>query len=125
VKPKYKILVILALLMAVCTVVPAPASKPCPLGYYAHCSWTPWSTIICLAIAGALYWLGLKRSADWINGGRLEPVKKSEEIYFKLKEIYNDYHRTYHDRAPMSEPYITVILAIETFLVEAATQHDE
>ena len=31
------------------------------LGYYAHCSWTPYSTLICSAIAGAIYWFGLRR----------------------------------------------------------------
>ena len=46
---------------AVTTVVPAPASRPCLLGYYAHCSWTPYSTLICPAIAGAIYWFGLRR----------------------------------------------------------------
>ena len=52
-----------AVVAALTTVVPAKASKPCALGYYAHCSWTPWSTLICLAIAGAIWWIGLKRSA--------------------------------------------------------------
>jgi len=42
------------------TVVPAPASRPCLLGYYAHCSLTPVSTLICLAIAGGILWVGLK-----------------------------------------------------------------
>ena len=58
---KYEISVVIALLMGIWTVIPAPASKPCALGYYAHCSWTPWSTLMCLAIAGILYWRGLRR----------------------------------------------------------------
>jgi len=45
---------------AVMTVVPAPASKPCLLGYYAHCSLTPVSTLFCLAIAGGILWVDLK-----------------------------------------------------------------
>jgi len=45
---------------AVTTVVPVPASRPCLLGYYAHCSLTPVSTLICLAIAGGILWVGLK-----------------------------------------------------------------
>jgi hypothetical protein len=40
------------------TLVPAPASKPCLLGYYAHCSFAPVSTLMCWAIAGAVYLLG-------------------------------------------------------------------
>ncbi len=59
---KYLISSVIALLLGISTVVPAPASKPCLLGYYAHCSWTPWSTLICLAIAGALYLIGRRRS---------------------------------------------------------------
>jgi hypothetical protein len=35
---------------------PAPASKPSLLGYYAHCSFTPISTIVCFVIAGEIYW---------------------------------------------------------------------
>lgn len=31
--------------------IPDEASKPCYLGYYAHCSFTPYSTIILLAMA--------------------------------------------------------------------------
>lgn len=60
-KMKYLIPAWLAVIAAVTTVVPAPASRPCLLGYYAHCSWTPLSTLICLAIAGAIYWFGLRR----------------------------------------------------------------
>ena len=44
--------------LSILTLIPAPASKPCLLGYYAHCSFTPISTIICLIIAGILYWAG-------------------------------------------------------------------
>jgi len=60
-KLRYKVPAIVAGIAAVTTVVPASASKPCLLGYYAHCPWTPLSTLICLAIAGAIYWFGLKR----------------------------------------------------------------
>lgn len=45
-------------LLGIFTLVPSPASKPCLLGYYALCSFTPLSTIGCWAIAGGLYWLG-------------------------------------------------------------------
>jgi hypothetical protein len=60
-REKYRISSVVALLLGISTLVPAPASKPCLLGYYAHCSWTPLSTLICLAIAGVLYWFGLRR----------------------------------------------------------------
>ena len=60
-KLKWKILSALSVIMGICTVVPAPASKPCLLGYYAHCSLTPISTVICLAIAGTFLWIGKRR----------------------------------------------------------------
>jgi len=61
-RDKYRISTAVALLLGLWTLVPAKASKPCFLGYYAHCSWTPWSTVICLTIAGVLYWMGRRRS---------------------------------------------------------------
>ena len=40
-------------LAAVSTLIPqASASKPCILGYHAHCSFTPVGTIICIVVAG-------------------------------------------------------------------------
>ena len=33
------------------TLLPDEASKPCYLGYYAHCSFTPYSTIILFSMA--------------------------------------------------------------------------
>jgi len=39
------------LLAAASTLVPAKASKPNLLGYYSHCSFVPWSTVI-LVVAG-------------------------------------------------------------------------
>ena len=33
------------------TLIPDDASKPCYLGYYAHCSFTPYSTLILLTMA--------------------------------------------------------------------------
>ncbi|MFX0019611.1 MAG: hypothetical protein ACFFBT_14120 [Promethearchaeota archaeon] len=33
------------------TLIPDEASKPCYLGYYAHCSFTPFSTLILFAMA--------------------------------------------------------------------------
>jgi len=57
-KLRYKVPLIVATLAAVSTVVPAPASRPCLLGYYAHCSYTPLSTLICLAIASIIHLFG-------------------------------------------------------------------
>ena len=58
VKWYYWLGVVVAAALGAMTLVPAPASKPCLLGYYAHCSFTPISTLICWAIAAAVYWLG-------------------------------------------------------------------
>ena len=60
-KLRYWLAFIVASIAGVVTVVPAPASRPCLLGYYAHCSWTPLSTLICLGIAGAIMWVGERR----------------------------------------------------------------
>jgi len=53
--------VIIFVVLGITTLIPAPASKPSFLGYYAHCSFTPISTVICWAIAGVIYWLGRRR----------------------------------------------------------------
>jgi hypothetical protein len=48
-------------ILGISTLIPAPASKPSLLGYYAHCSFAPISTIICWIIAGVIYWLGKRK----------------------------------------------------------------
>ncbi|MGC9363600.1 MAG: hypothetical protein ACP5FZ_03420 [Fidelibacterota bacterium] len=49
---KLMILTILFTLAAISTILPqASASKACPLGYYAHCTFTPVSTLICILLA--------------------------------------------------------------------------
>ncbi|HCL00738.1 MAG TPA: hypothetical protein DHW42_11620 [Candidatus Marinimicrobia bacterium] len=46
-------LTIIFILAAISTLIPqTSASKACMLGYYAHCTWTPISTIICVLLAG-------------------------------------------------------------------------
>jgi len=60
----YWVGVVAAFALGVSTLIPAPASKPCLLGYYAHCSFTPVSTVICWAIAGAIYWLGKRKEKE-------------------------------------------------------------
>ena len=52
----------IAALLGVFTLLPAAASKPCWLGYYALCSFAPLSTIGCLVVAGAVYWFGQWRA---------------------------------------------------------------
>jgi hypothetical protein len=58
----YRVGVVVFVVLGVTTLIPAPASKPSLLGYYAHCSFTPISTVICWVIAGVMYWFGRKRS---------------------------------------------------------------
>jgi hypothetical protein len=69
------LLVAIFVLLGVWTLVPAPASKPCLLGYYAHCTFTPISTIICWIVAGVCYWLGKKSAA---KGAKKEEAPKEE-----------------------------------------------
>jgi quinol-cytochrome oxidoreductase complex cytochrome b subunit len=54
----YWLFIIIFILLGIWTLIPSPASKPCLLGYYAHCSFSPISTIICFIISGIFYWLG-------------------------------------------------------------------
>ncbi|MFX1572260.1 MAG: hypothetical protein ACFFB0_05890 [Promethearchaeota archaeon] len=44
-------LIIGGILAGIMTLIPDEASKPCYLGYYAHCSFAPYSTLILFAIA--------------------------------------------------------------------------
>jgi len=43
-------LILGGLAAGIMTLIPDEASKPCYLGYYAHCSFTPYSTIILFAM---------------------------------------------------------------------------
>jgi len=43
-------LIIGGLSSGIITLIPDEASKPCYLGYYAHCSFTPYSTLILFAM---------------------------------------------------------------------------
>ncbi len=56
IQPWYTIFMILTIIftaLTILTTIPSPnASKECILGYKAHCSFTPYATIISLAIAG-------------------------------------------------------------------------
>jgi galactitol-specific phosphotransferase system IIC component len=60
-KSYYWVGIVVAIVLGVCTLIPAPASKPSLLGYYAHCPFAPISTIICLVIAGVIYWLAKRK----------------------------------------------------------------
>jgi len=59
--------------MGVSTLIPAPASKPSFLGYYAYCSFAPVTTIICWIIAGVIYWLGKRKNK--MNDGKRYSLK--------------------------------------------------
>jgi hypothetical protein len=49
------ILTVVSVLAAISTVIPqASAEEPCKLGYKAHCSYTPISTILCLVLSGVM-----------------------------------------------------------------------
>jgi hypothetical protein len=49
------VLTVLFTLMTISTFIPqASASKACLLGYRAHCTFTPISSVTCLAISGIL-----------------------------------------------------------------------
>jgi len=54
----WSLLWVVFVVLGVSTLVPVAASRPCFLGYYAHCSFTPISTAICWIAAGVFYWLG-------------------------------------------------------------------
>ena len=58
-KPGYYTLLALAILMllgAVLTIMPVSYSyKECILGYKAHCTLTPVSTILCIIVAAIIY----------------------------------------------------------------------
>lgn len=62
---KYWILFIVLVGLGVWTLLPIPgASKECYLGYYAHCSFTPISTLICFVLAGIVYWRGRRKAKE-------------------------------------------------------------
>jgi hypothetical protein len=41
--------------LAICTIVPYPASKANDLGYVSACSFAPWSTLALLLVAGVIW----------------------------------------------------------------------
>jgi len=57
----YWIGIVAFIALGISTLIPAPASKLSLLGYYAHCSFTPVSTLICFVVAGIIYWLGKRK----------------------------------------------------------------
>jgi hypothetical protein len=61
----HTIFVAIHMLSALLTVIPrAGASKACRLGYRALCSFTPYGTLILLALAGLHLYLHLKAAAQ-------------------------------------------------------------
>lgn len=61
-KLRYAMPAWLAVIAALATALPGHAHKANLLGYNSVCSFVPVSTVICLAIAIAIYWFGIKRS---------------------------------------------------------------
>lgn len=59
---RYWLLFTIFVVLGIWTLIPAKVSKPCLVGYYAHCSFTPISTIICFALAVVFYWLGRRKA---------------------------------------------------------------
>ena len=57
----YWVGVIIFVALGISTLIPASAGKQSLLGYHAHCSFAPISTIICWVIAGVIYWLGKRK----------------------------------------------------------------
>ena len=62
------ILTIIFTSAAISTLYPqASASKACMLGYYAHCTFTPFSTIICILLAGITCSIRKRKSTTTIE----------------------------------------------------------
>ena len=60
----HMVFVAIHILSAVLTVIPQEgASKACRLGYKALCSFTPWGTLLLLALAGLHFYLHRKSLA--------------------------------------------------------------
>jgi len=55
-------IVVLIVLGAITLFPAAGASKPCMLGYYAHCTFTPISTVLCWAGAVVMYFRRRKKT---------------------------------------------------------------
>jgi hypothetical protein len=56
----FSVVGIVSAVLAIWTMLPEEASKPCFLGYEAHCSFAPVSTIILFVVAAVLVLLGLR-----------------------------------------------------------------
>ncbi len=61
----HQVFIVIHLLSALLTVIPrAGASKACRLGYKCVCSFTPYGTLILLALAGLHLYLHVKAAAQ-------------------------------------------------------------
>ena len=54
----YWVAVALSAFLGIDTLIPHHKSKPCLLGYEAHCPFAPINTVICWAISAAIYLIG-------------------------------------------------------------------
>ncbi|MGJ8455699.1 hypothetical protein ACSFC1_10375 [Pseudothermotoga sp. U03pept] len=62
---KHWIMFIVWIGLGVWTLLPIPgASKPCLIGYYAHCTFTPISTVMCFVAAAIVYWRGRRKGKE-------------------------------------------------------------
>jgi len=66
----HHVFLLLHSISAILSLIPnAAASKPCRLGYYALCSFTPYSTIISIGLAGLHFYFltrTLKKNSDTV-----------------------------------------------------------
>ncbi len=70
-----RILTIFFALAAIGTLLPImPASKDCMLGYRAHCSFTPISTLICIVGAGVVCIIRKRKFTVSSDGGEEESL---------------------------------------------------
>ena len=73
-------LLISGVVTGILTLIPDEASKPCYLGYYAHCSFTPYSTLILFGMAavGVILLIFLIRSLkkQYKNEIKVKPIPK-------------------------------------------------
>ena len=71
-KKGYGVLLILTLMMTISglvTLIPdSEASKDCMIGYKAHCTFTPISTVLCLLFAGLICVRRSKGFTDEVKG---------------------------------------------------------
>ncbi|MFX1364782.1 MAG: hypothetical protein ACFFCE_17660 [Promethearchaeota archaeon] len=79
-------LVIIGIAFSIITIIPDKASKPCYLGYYAHCSFTPYSTIILLVMA-LIGTLLLIKLIKYFKSKYTKTLEKNSKVQVLAKSI--------------------------------------